>query len=218
MPTSFSGINRVAVVSQMNEMRKQENKALQAAHLLWVECVRLRQCVREKENEIEAVRYYWRNRVLESQTRSGRILKLANVSNVIVLLSFKLFYSERLMMKRGVAILHIVLSGLAFVSFYVLIIILIRFPTMAISTRISRKRSTVDIDTLDLDVDNSRHSLFYCSHCLEKVSKTTIYNHSSQYFQKETMSWTLQETLRSSASDQHHHLNCCLNLYYDWHY
>ena len=77
MPTSLSGIDRVAVVSQMNEMREKENKALQAARLLRDECARLRQCVREKENEIEAVRYYWRNTVLESQTRSGRILKLA---------------------------------------------------------------------------------------------------------------------------------------------
>ena len=44
------------------------------------ECSRLRQRLRDKEDEIEAVRYYWRNTILESQRK---ILKLAlDISNV----------------------------------------------------------------------------------------------------------------------------------------
>ena len=39
MPTSLSGIDRAAVVSQMNEMREKEKKAFQAARLLQDECV-----------------------------------------------------------------------------------------------------------------------------------------------------------------------------------
>ena len=77
IPKSVSGIDRVIVTGQLSDMLKLENKALFYARLYRDRCADLQQRCRQLENEKEKVRYFWRNKVLEGQTRSGKILLMA---------------------------------------------------------------------------------------------------------------------------------------------
>lgn len=81
LPESLCGIDRVAVSSQLHEMLKNENHAILHARLYRDRCTELKQRCRQLENEKEAVRYFWRNKVLESQSRGGKMLMLAKQSN-----------------------------------------------------------------------------------------------------------------------------------------
>ena len=65
------------VIGQLNDMLKLENKALFYARFYRDLCADLQQRCRQLENEKEKVRYFWRNKVLEGQTRSGKILLMA---------------------------------------------------------------------------------------------------------------------------------------------
>ena len=77
IPKSINGIDRVVVTEQLNDMLNQENKALCYARFYRDRCSDLEQRCRQLENEKEGVRHFWRNKVLESQTRSGKMLLMA---------------------------------------------------------------------------------------------------------------------------------------------
>ena len=77
LPDSLKGIDRVEVSFQLKEMLKKENEALFNARFYRDRCETLEQTVRQLQTEKEAVRYFWRNKVLEGNSRAGRILKAA---------------------------------------------------------------------------------------------------------------------------------------------
>lgn len=77
LPASLSGIDRVSVTSQLQDMRSREKDALFTARFYRDRCTELLQHCRELENEKEKVRFFWRNKVLEGQSRAGRMVNLA---------------------------------------------------------------------------------------------------------------------------------------------
>ena len=72
LPKSLSGIDRVSVSSQLQEMLKKENHALFHARFYRDSCTELEQRCRQLKNEKEGVRYFWQNKVLESQSRGDK--------------------------------------------------------------------------------------------------------------------------------------------------
>ena len=74
-------VSIVSVSSQLQEMLKKENHALFHARFYRDRCTELEQRCRELKNEKEGVRYFWRNKVLESQSRGGKILMIAKHSS-----------------------------------------------------------------------------------------------------------------------------------------
>ena len=81
LPKSLSGIDRVSVSSQLQEMLKKENHALFHARFYRDSCTELEQRCRQLKNEKEGVRYFWQNKVLESQSRGDKILMMAKQSS-----------------------------------------------------------------------------------------------------------------------------------------
>ena len=81
LPESLSGIDRVSVSSQLQEMLKKENHTLFHGRFYRDRCTELEQRCRELKNEKEGVRYFWQNKVLESQSRGGKILMMAKQSS-----------------------------------------------------------------------------------------------------------------------------------------
>ena len=77
IPDSLSGVQRVEVLTLVKELCKRENKAISNAHLYRDECTQLKHRCRELEEEKEGIRYFWRNKVMEGQSRSGMLVKLA---------------------------------------------------------------------------------------------------------------------------------------------
>lgn len=67
--------NKIPIITQMQEMQQRENRALLGERLCRDQCSNLKKRIRELEDEKEAVRYFWRNQVLEGQSRGGKILK-----------------------------------------------------------------------------------------------------------------------------------------------
>ena len=81
LPESLSGIDRVAVSSQLQEMLKKENHAMFHARFYRDRCTELEQRCRQLENQKEGVRYFWRNKVFKSQSRGGKMLMMAKQSS-----------------------------------------------------------------------------------------------------------------------------------------
>ena len=81
IPNSLSGIDRVVVGSQLADMLKKENHALFYARFYRDRCTELEQCCRQLKTEQECIRYFWRNKVLESQSRGGKMLMMAKNNN-----------------------------------------------------------------------------------------------------------------------------------------
>ena len=81
LPESLCGIDRVAVASRLQEMLKKENHAILHARSYRDRCTELEQRCRQLQNEKEGVRYFWRNKVLESQSRGGKMLMMAKRSS-----------------------------------------------------------------------------------------------------------------------------------------
>ena len=77
IPAHLDRLDRITITSQMDDMRRRENTALQSARLYRDRCTELKQHIRKLETEKEAVRYFWRNKVLEGQSRAGKIVKLS---------------------------------------------------------------------------------------------------------------------------------------------
>ena len=63
-------------MSEMNDMLQSENTALQTARLYCDRCTELKQRIRELETE-EGVRCFWRNKLLEGQSRGRNMVKLS---------------------------------------------------------------------------------------------------------------------------------------------
>ena len=68
---------QISSMRQMRDMQKRENKALLGAGLYHDQCSTLTKHIRSLEEEKEAVQYFWRNQVLEGQSRGGIMLKLS---------------------------------------------------------------------------------------------------------------------------------------------
>jgi hypothetical protein len=77
IPKNINGIDRVFITEQLKDMLKQENKALFYARFYRDRCSDLEHRCRQLENEKEGVRHFWRNKVVESQSRSGKMLLMA---------------------------------------------------------------------------------------------------------------------------------------------
>ena len=77
LPSSLEGIDRVDVNAQIQSILKKENNALFQARFYRNRCAELKKRIRELEDEKEGVRYFWRNQILEGQSRAGKMLKLA---------------------------------------------------------------------------------------------------------------------------------------------
>ena len=75
IPKTIVGIDRVLLETEMNNVVYKENKAIQQAKLYRDKCTQLEQQCRELETEKEAVHYFWRNKLVEGQTRAARMLK-----------------------------------------------------------------------------------------------------------------------------------------------
>lgn len=77
LPDTLSGIDRVELSAQISDVIKKENEALSQARFYRDWCVELQKRIRELENEKEGIRFFWRNQIVEGQSRAGRMLKLA---------------------------------------------------------------------------------------------------------------------------------------------
>lgn len=75
IPAGVEGVDRVFIRNKMNCLLYNERKANEQAALYRDKCTELREKCRALETEKEAVRYFWRNKVLEGQTRSALRLK-----------------------------------------------------------------------------------------------------------------------------------------------
>ena len=62
---------------KIQSILKKENNALFQARFYRNRCAELKKRIRELEYEKEGVRYFWRNQILEGQSRAGKMLKLA---------------------------------------------------------------------------------------------------------------------------------------------
>ena len=79
LPSVLQGIDRVDVSAQFKSVLEKENKALFQARFFRNRCAELEKRIRQLEDEKEGVRYFWRNQILECESRSGKILKLATM-------------------------------------------------------------------------------------------------------------------------------------------
>lgn len=74
IPDAVEGVDRIYIKTHMRNLLYKENQALQSVRLYRDRCTELQNRCRELETEKEAVRFFWRNKVLESQTRAGSLL------------------------------------------------------------------------------------------------------------------------------------------------
>ena len=70
-PKNVAGIDRVLINTNIQQ---NERKAVEHAILLRNKCTELEQKCRDMETEKEAVRFFWRDKLLEGQSRAARIL------------------------------------------------------------------------------------------------------------------------------------------------
>ena len=76
-PDNVDRFVQIPVMCQLQDMQKRENRALLSARLYRDQCCNLRRRIQQLEEEKEGVRYFWRNQVLEGQSRGGKMLKLS---------------------------------------------------------------------------------------------------------------------------------------------
>ena len=80
-PTKFDilntveGVDRLLIKSKMSNLVYNERKALEQAVIFRDKCTELEQKCRELQTEKEAVRYFWRNKLVEGQSRAARMVK-----------------------------------------------------------------------------------------------------------------------------------------------
>ena len=75
IPNTVSGLDRLLIKTKMNNLVYNERKALEQAILFRDKCTELEQKCRHLETEKEAVRYFWRNKLVEGQSRAARMVK-----------------------------------------------------------------------------------------------------------------------------------------------
>lgn len=75
IPNTVGGVDRLLIKSKMNNLVCKERRALQQAVLFRDKCTELEEKCRALETEKEAVRYFWRNKLVEGQSRAARMVK-----------------------------------------------------------------------------------------------------------------------------------------------
>lgn len=75
IPKDVTGINRVLLETEMKNLVYNETKAIEQARLYRDKCDKFEQQCRLLESEKEAVRCFWRNEVIEGQSRSAVMLR-----------------------------------------------------------------------------------------------------------------------------------------------
>lgn len=75
IPKNIEGVDRLLIKSKINNLVYNEKRALQQATLYRDKCTELEQKCRELQTEKESVRYFWRNKLVEGQSRAARMLK-----------------------------------------------------------------------------------------------------------------------------------------------
>ena len=75
IPKTIEGVDRILIESKINNILYNEKKALEQAALYRDKCTELEQKCRELQTEKEAVRYFWRNKLLEGQSHAAQMLK-----------------------------------------------------------------------------------------------------------------------------------------------
>ena len=77
IPTNMDRFDRISVMAQMQDMLARENTALQSARIYRDRCTDKKYIIRELEEEKEVVRYFWRNKVFEGNSRGGKMVMMA---------------------------------------------------------------------------------------------------------------------------------------------
>ena len=77
IPTNMDRFDRVSGMAEMQDMLARENTALQSARIYRDRCTDLKKRIRELEEEKEGVRHFWRNKVLEGNSRGGKMVMMA---------------------------------------------------------------------------------------------------------------------------------------------
>ena len=77
IPDGLCGVQRVEVLTLVKQLCERETKATNKAGIYRDKCTQLKQRCRELEEEKEGVRFFWRNKVIEGQSRAGMLVKLA---------------------------------------------------------------------------------------------------------------------------------------------
>lgn len=75
IPSTVEGVDRLLIKNKMNNLVYNERKALEQAVIFRDKCTELEQKCRKLETEKEAVRYFWRNTLVEGQSRAARMVK-----------------------------------------------------------------------------------------------------------------------------------------------
>ena len=75
IPKGVTGIDRVLLETEMKTLIYSETKAIEQARLYCNKCDELRQECNKLESENEAVRYCWRNKLIEGRSRSAVMLR-----------------------------------------------------------------------------------------------------------------------------------------------
>lgn len=75
IPKGVTGVNRVLLETEMKNLIYSETKAIEQARLYRNKCDELKQQCDKLESEKEAVRYFWRNKLIEGQSRSAVMLR-----------------------------------------------------------------------------------------------------------------------------------------------
>ena len=76
-PEIPAGIERFELLALIKDLSKREEKAINTARIYRDQCNELKIRCRELEEEKEGIRYFWRNKIMEEQSRSGKMIKLA---------------------------------------------------------------------------------------------------------------------------------------------
>lgn len=75
IPNSVNPVDRCLIESKLKNVLYKEMKAVQQATIYRDKCTELKQKCRHLQTEKEAVRFFWRNRVLEGQSRAAKIFR-----------------------------------------------------------------------------------------------------------------------------------------------
>ena len=74
VPKCITGIERVKLEADLRHIVYDESKAIRQAQIYRDKCATLERCCEDLKKETQAVRYFWRNQLMEGQSRSAKIL------------------------------------------------------------------------------------------------------------------------------------------------
>ena len=72
---NINGIDRVLIKAKFDNLVYNEKKAMQTATHFCDKCTMLEQKCRHLETDKKAVRYFWRNKLIEGQARAAKMLR-----------------------------------------------------------------------------------------------------------------------------------------------